>query len=75
MQPACRWIATEDSAFLHWHYACIATVKADGDGFETVISWCDREHRGRAGSMAQGMRFVERWVSVQKGLPRHRKGR
>ena len=69
MKPACRWIETEDAAFLHWHYACIATVKRRGDHYETCVEWQGHEHIGRAGSLAQGIRFVTRWVEAQTGFP------
>jgi hypothetical protein len=69
MKPACRWIETEAGAVLHWHYACIATVKRRGDHFETCVEWQGHEHTGRAGSLGQGIRYVTRWVEAQKGFP------
>ena len=69
MQPACRWITTENGAFLHWNYACIATVKQRGDHVELCIDWQGHTHSSRAASMAQGVRFVTRWVEAREGLP------
>jgi hypothetical protein len=69
MNPACRWIRSEQQAFLHWNYVCIASVKPDGKRYAVEISWCQYTHRGRAATLAQGMRFIERWVTCQKGLP------
>lgn len=69
MKPACRWIETPDAAYLHWHYACIASVKRRADYFETRVEWQGHEHVSRAGSLAQGIRYVTRWVEAQKAFP------
>jgi hypothetical protein len=58
MNPACRWIETPDAAFLHWHYACIATVKGRGEHFETSIDWQDRTHVAQVATLAQGIHDV-----------------
>ena len=75
LKPACRWIQSEGNAFLHWHYRCIATVKRRGGRYTLTIDWGVHEHTGQAVSLAQGMRFVERWVGAQEGLPTLGRGR
>jgi hypothetical protein len=69
MKPACRWIDTPDAAYLHWHYACIATVKPQGDHFVTSIDWQDRTHVAQVATLAEGIHDVTEWVSAQEGLP------
>jgi hypothetical protein len=69
MKPACRWIETEAGAVLHWHYACIATVKPQGEHFVTSIDWQDRTHVSQVATLAQGIHEVSEWVSAQEGLP------
>jgi hypothetical protein len=69
LPAACRWIDSAEGSYLHWHSRCIATVKPAGRRWETVITWCERRHAAFAGSRAQGKRWVDRWVSAQRGLP------
>jgi hypothetical protein len=69
MKPACRWIESPDAAYLHWHYACIATVKPQGEHFVTSIDWQDRTHVAHVATLAQGIHDVTEWVSAQEGLP------
>ena len=68
MQPACRWIESPGAAYLHWHYACIATVKPQADHYVTSIDWQERTHVSRAATLAQGIHDVSEWVSAQEGL-------
>jgi hypothetical protein len=64
-----RWIESGDRAFLHFRYGCVATIKPDGDRFRTEINWRDLTHAGQVGSMAQGRRFIERWIWNRQGWP------
>lgn len=66
----CRWIEWEPGyATLEWNYGCVAAVRQRDSYIETRVAWQRSEHYGRAGSMAQGRRFVERWISARKGFP------
>jgi hypothetical protein len=69
MNPNCRWRTESDRAHLHWNAGCIAYVVPDGDRFRTVIQWQQRVHEARCGSLAQGMRWIERWMDKRTGLP------
>lgn len=69
LPAACRWIDSAEGSYLHWHFRCIATVLPVGPRWETAITWCGARHAAPAGSRAQGKRWVERWVSAQRGLP------
>lgn len=62
------WLDFPDGSYLRRNYACIATVKPRDGRWETVIKWGDACYYGRAGSLAQGKRWIERWVSV-RGIP------
>lgn len=64
LPPDCRWIDSPDGSFLHFRYACIASVMADG----RVRIQGYRQTEGRAASLAQGKRHVARWIAVH-GLP------
>lgn len=71
MLPAqCRWIEwSEDHATLDWSYGCVGSVRRTGDRVVTRVLWADHEHYCDAGSMAQGRRYVERWISARRGFP------
>lgn len=67
LPSACRWIDSADASRMYWHASCIAVVRADG---AVLIQWGQSpELRGRAATLAQGKRHVERWVSARRGLP------
>lgn len=65
-QAPCHWLHCATGSFLDWHQGCIAYVKPDG--VVTIQSWGVSKSTPAA-SRAQGVRFVERWVSARKGLP------
>lgn len=69
LPPACRWIEDDAGSYLHWHARCIATVRRTGERWQTAITWTGRRHFAVAGSRVQGKRWIERWVSAQRGLP------
>ena len=66
--PAYRWIDCPEGAYLYYNYRGIARVVADGSGFRVVIRWRGGEVRGRAGSIAQGKRHIERWIEARGQL-------
>lgn len=68
LPPPCRWVECRDGGIaLHWHYGCIASVRPDG---MVTITWAwGVRLQGKAASLAQGRRYVERWVAARPGLP------
>jgi hypothetical protein len=63
---AYHWIDT--GWHLQLNYGTTAYVKPDPGGlFQVVIHWNGREIRGRAASLAQGRRHIERWISARGG--------
>lgn len=71
LQRVCRWADSEDASHLYWNYGCIGVVRLQlGGKWTTLIMWRGKDHTATAGSRAQGKRWVERWVSVQRGLPK-----
>jgi hypothetical protein len=60
-----RWIDSDEASYLHWGYACVATVAADGA--VSITGWY-RPVGARAASRAQGKRFVLRWIG-KHGAP------
>ena len=67
LPAACHWNVEHDRAHLQWNYGCIGYVVPDGDRFRTVIQWQQRIHEAPAGSLAQGMRWIERWIEARHG--------
>jgi hypothetical protein len=61
----CHWLTSPDAAWLRWNYGCIAVVRADDNGASVQIMFRERDLFGRAPSVAQGMRHVERWLAGQ----------
>lgn len=62
----CRWIyRDEDHTTLDWNYSCIASVRREGNYFQTRITWQGRVHLAKAGTRAQGIR----WVSLLRPTP------
>ena len=62
-----RWIFGEGGAFLHWHFACIASVRQDGNQVRVSFQRADAEPlTGPAPSVAKGMIFVERWLAARR---------
>jgi len=69
LNPNCRWRVEEDRAFLDWNYGCIAYVVPKDGRFLSVIQWQQRTHQAPCGSVAQGMRWIERWMAHRRGFP------
>ena len=66
LPSCCSWIDSDDGAFLHWNAITVAIVRRDG---MVTIQWRGKRFGGKAGSLAQGKRFAERWVAAQRGFP------
>jgi hypothetical protein len=69
MLPApCRWLHFNDgNAGLYWHYANVGMVTQVGTTWVTRIQWRGKVFSAPAGSKAQGMRWIERWIAAQDG--------
>lgn len=70
LPQACRWIDGDDASHLYYNYGCIGIVRGCAAGWTTVINWREKTHSAPAGSRQQGKRWIERWVSAQRGLPK-----
>jgi hypothetical protein len=72
---AYRWIESDTGWYLQYHYGTAAYVKPDPDHglFKVVIHWKGREIRGRAASLVQGRRHIERWINARGGRYEKRK--
>ena len=70
LPPACRWLVQAETAHLLWNAGCIAIVYRERNGhWATQINWQKATLRAPCGSMAQGRRWVERWMEKRSGLP------
>jgi hypothetical protein len=66
----CRWITVDaDYCTLAYNYGCVGAVRQRDGYVETRVAWQRYEHYGKAGSLTQGRRFVERWIAARKGFP------
>lgn len=63
------WAVQADAAQLHYNYGCVAYIVRINGKLHTVIRWQGRMHEARCGSLAQGMRWIERWIEKRKGWP------
>jgi len=64
---AYSWIDGPDGSWLQFNAGCAAYVKRVGESgdFAVVIHWRKREIRGTAASIAQGKRFITRWIRAR----------
>jgi hypothetical protein len=69
LPDAYRWTEHDGAAFLDYYAGNVASVRQVQGKWQTRIQWAGRVHVGPCGSMAQGRRFVERWVSKRTGPP------
>lgn len=72
LPSACYWTLDEgdpDRAHLYWNQGCIGYVSRKGGHLVSVIQWRQRVLEARCGSVAQGMRWIERWVEKREGFP------
>jgi hypothetical protein len=69
LPTACWWNIECDRAHLHWNFGCIAYVVPRAGKYQTVIQWRQHIHQAPAGSLSQGIRWIERWVEIQRGTP------
>lgn len=66
--PQCRWIDNLHASHLQWHYKCVGSVVRRGCGWEVQIRFGERAIDAPAASLAQGKRYLARWVAAH-GLP------
>lgn len=57
-----RWIESDDGAFLHMHFGCVAVVRADGR--VTIYRRRRPEVLGKVKGRESGKRYVERWLEA-----------
>lgn len=62
--PASRYQWTEGGglAVVSWQGHTIGTVQSNG---AYILKWRHVEHRGQAGSLAQAVRFMTRWLAAR----------
>ena len=64
LPDAYRWSDSADgSSQLYWNYGFVASVASDGA--TKIKLWDKREIHSKAASVAQGKRFIERWLLAQ----------
>jgi len=63
-----RWTESPTGAYLHFNYRGVARVVADGPGYGVTIHWRGNTLTGRAASIAQGKRHIERWIEARDDL-------
>lgn len=68
LSPPYRWRVEPDRAFLNWNYGTVAHVQPRAGRWEVTINFRGGIHGGPAGSLDQGMRFVERWIEARAGM-------
>lgn len=66
--PQCRWIDDLNGSHLQWHYKCVGSVVRRRYGWEVQIRFGERSIDAPAASLAQGKRYLGRWVAAH-GLP------
>ena len=63
LAPAYRWADSKDDSRLFLRYGWVASVVREGAGFQVKMKdWKGKDIGGPCASLAQGKRFVERWV-------------
>lgn len=67
LPAAYYWIDSEDGSYLRWNASTVAYVEPEGWRWRTTINWGNRQHTAVAGSLAQGKRWIERWVTGKRG--------
>jgi len=65
-----RWTESPTGAYLHFNYRGVARVVADGPCYRVTIHWRDKTLTGRAASIEQGKRHIERWIEARGDLLR-----
>lgn len=67
-----RWRFDADSAFLDYGPVNVAHVQRWRDELVLTIQWQGHVVGGRVGSIAQGVRYANRWIAARPGLPGRR---
>lgn len=71
LRPQCRWIHWPDGCVsVDYNGICVASIDVDG---VHRLYWGGHHHVARAGSVAQAMRWVERWINARDTLPGKRR--
>jgi hypothetical protein len=67
LPPPYEWRITPTSAHLDYRYGCVAFVLPDRllGKYRSVIEWRGRVLEARCGSVAQGVRWIDRWIAAQ----------
>ena len=68
MLPAYYWLDSPDEAYLRFNYGSVAWVRADIAGFGVTINWRGKYITGRAASIAQGKRHIQKWIEARGDL-------
>ena len=74
LSPAFQWRISDDTAFLDHGPINVAHVQRFRPdlGLTLTIRWQGKTVGGQVGSIAQGVRFAERWIAARPGPPRLR---
>lgn len=64
-----RWRVDADSAFLDYNAGNVANVQRWRGELVLTIRWQGHTVGGRVGSVAQGVRYAERWIAARPGWP------
>jgi hypothetical protein len=62
-----RWIEAANGSFLHFRYKCVALVRGSGE----LVIYAKKTHTGNVASIAQGKRFIERWIAKNPSFHFH----
>jgi hypothetical protein len=64
------WLDCDGAAYLRHHYSTFVIIRqVSARRCSVCIMWGEHTLYGKAGSIAQAKRHVERWVSKQTGIP------
>lgn len=71
LSPSFRWRISDRDAFLDYGPVNVAHVQAfrTCDGLTLTIRWQGKTVGGPVASIAQGVRFAERWIAARPGWP------
>jgi hypothetical protein len=64
-----RWRITDVDAFLDYNAGNVANVQRWRGALVLTIRWQGKTVGGPVGSIRQGVRYAERWISARPGWP------
>lgn len=64
-----RWRVTDVDAFLDYNAGNVANVQCWRGELVLTIRWQGKTVGGPVGSIRQGVRYAERWISARPGWP------